>query len=89
MGDRVRDPPVAAANDRTNRGTSMTFAITVDGAAQLPIRHRLIELVGGDAVSEQGGQLVVSAPDQAAMLGLLYRLDDLGLGIARVERTRP
>jgi hypothetical protein len=66
----------------------MSFDIKVVGAAQVTIRHRLVELVGDDAVSERGDQIVVSARDQAAMIGILYRLNDLGLDIDRVERTR-
>ena len=49
--------------------------------------HRLVELVGDDAVAERGGHIVVTARDQAAMIGVLHRLNDLGLDIARIERT--
>ena len=65
----------------------MAFDIEVAGMLQRTIRHRLVELVGDDAVAERGGHIVVSARDQSAMIGILHRLNDLGLDIDRIERT--
>jgi hypothetical protein len=65
----------------------MAFDIEVAGTLQRTVRRRLSEIVGGDAVREWQGHIVVSAGDQAAMIGLLHRLNDLGLDIQRIERT--
>jgi hypothetical protein len=65
----------------------MAFDIEVAGTLRRTVLHRLIELVGDDAVVERGGHIVVSAGDQAAMIGLLHRLNDLGLDIDRIQRT--
>jgi hypothetical protein len=63
------------------------FDIEVTGMLPRPVRHRLVELVGEDAVAERGGHIVITARDQAAMIGVLHRLNDLGLDIDRIERT--
>jgi hypothetical protein len=65
----------------------MAFDIEVAGTLRRTVLHRLVELVGDDAVAERGGHVVVSANDQAAMIGLLHRLNDLGLDIDRIQRT--
>lgn len=65
----------------------MTFEIEVAGRLRRTVRHRLAELVGGAAVAERAGHLVVSAGDQAAMIGILHHLNDLGLDVDRIERT--
>jgi hypothetical protein len=65
----------------------MGFDIEVVGTLPGPIRHRLVELVGDDAIAVRGGHIVVTARDQAAMIGVLHRLNDLGLDIDRIERT--
>ena len=65
----------------------MAFDIELTGTLPGTIRRRLTELVGDDAVDERSGHLVVTARDQAAMIGVLHRLNDLGLDIHRVERT--
>ena len=65
----------------------MAFDIEVTGTLQRTVRHRLVELVGDDAVDERAGRIVVSACDQAAMIGVLHRLNDLGLDIDRIQRT--
>jgi hypothetical protein len=65
----------------------MAFDIEVAGTLQQTIRHRLVELVGDNAVAERAGRTVVSARDQSAMIGILHRLNDLGLDIDRIERT--
>jgi hypothetical protein len=65
----------------------MAFTIEVAGRLQRTVRHRLVELVGDDAVVERAGHIVVTARDQAAMIGVLHRLNDLGLDIDRIEQT--
>ncbi len=65
----------------------MAFDIEVAGTLQRTVLHRLVELVGDDAVADRGDRVVLSAGDQAAMIGLLHRLNDLGLDIDRIQRT--
>ncbi len=65
----------------------MAFDIEVAGTLPRAVRSGLVDLVGDDAVSERGGHTVLSARDQAAMIGILHRLNDLGLDIDRIERT--
>jgi hypothetical protein len=65
----------------------MAFDIEVAGTLHRTIRTSLAELVGDDAVDERGGRTVLTARDQAAMIGVLHRLNDLGLDISRIERT--
>ena len=65
----------------------MAYDIELDGPLQHSARHRLVELVGDDAIDERAGHTVVSTRDQAAMIGVLQWLNDLGLGIDRVQRT--
>lgn len=63
------------------------FEIALAGTLARTTRHRLVELIGDDAVGERGDDVVVvSARDQAAMIGILHRLNDLGLVIDRIER---
>ncbi len=65
----------------------MAFDIEFDGPLQHAVRHRLVELVGDEAIDERAGRIVVSTTDQAAMIGVLQWMNDLGLGIDRVQRT--
>lgn len=65
----------------------MAFDIEVAGTLQHTVRRRLSDIVGPEAVHDRHGHVVVSAGDQAAMIGVLHRLNDLGLDIERVERT--
>jgi hypothetical protein len=65
----------------------MAFDIEVAGSLQRTLRRRLSEIVGDEAVHDRRGRVVVSVTDQAAMIGVLHRLNDLGLDIERVERT--
>jgi len=65
----------------------MAFDIEVAGSLRRTVLHRRVELVGDDAVAERAGHVVVSANDQAAMIGLLHQLNDLGLDIDRIQRT--
>lgn len=65
----------------------MSYDIELEGTLHGAIRRRLRDLVGDDAVGERGGHTVVSAPDQAAMIGIMHRLNDLGLDIDRISRS--
>jgi hypothetical protein len=65
----------------------MAFDIVVAGTVPRAVRRGLVDLVGDDAVVERGDHLVLAARDQAAMIGILHRLNDLGLDIDRIERT--
>jgi hypothetical protein len=67
----------------------MAFDIEVAGTLQRTVRRRLADIVGDDALHDRQGHVVVSAGDQAAMIGVLHRLNDLGLDIQRIERTDP
>jgi hypothetical protein len=65
----------------------MAFDIEVAGSLERTVRRRLADIVGDDAVRDRHGHVVVSAGDQAAMIGVLHSLNDLGLDIERIERT--
>ena len=65
----------------------MAFDIEVAGPLPRAVRSGLVDLVGDDALVERNGRIVLSAQDQAAMIGILHRLNDLGLDIDRIERT--
>jgi hypothetical protein len=65
----------------------VAFAIEVTGSLHGALHRRLVELVGADALDEHGGRTVVSVQDQAAMIGVIHLLNDLGLDIDRVEQT--
>jgi hypothetical protein len=65
----------------------MPFAIEMAGTLPHAVRTGLVDLVGDEALAEQGGRTVLWARDQSAMIGILHRLNDLGLHIDRIERT--
>ena len=65
----------------------MPFAIEVAGTLPRAVRMGLVDLVGDEGLVERGGRTVLSARDQSAMIGIVHRLNDLGLDIDRIERT--
>ncbi len=65
----------------------MAYDIELDGTLPHAVRHRLVELVGDDAIAERADRIVVSTRDQAAMVGVLQWMNDVGLGIERIQRT--
>lgn len=65
----------------------MTFEIKLPGTLDRTTRHALAELIGDDALEQRTDTFVISARDQAALLGILRRLNELGIRIDNVERT--
>lgn len=65
----------------------MTYAIEISGLIRGPRRLGLASLLGDDAICERDGRTVLRVTDQPALLGLLNRLNDLGVQIDRVART--
>jgi hypothetical protein len=66
----------------------MSYDIVVAGSMQRTVHRLLADLAGAENVQEQVGEIVVYVNDQAAMVGAVARLNDLGLDIARIERRR-
>ena len=66
----------------------MGFEIEVVGVLRRTVRNRLVDIVGAGAFEERADRFVVSVADQSAMIGLLHRLNDLGLDIERIGRNR-
>jgi hypothetical protein len=65
----------------------MAYDIEVDGPLPRAVHRRLVELVGSDAIDERPRRVVVSTRDQAAMIGIINWMNDLGLCIDRIQRT--
>jgi hypothetical protein len=65
----------------------MAYDIEVDGPLPRAVHRRLVELVGSDAIDERPDRVVVSTRDQAAMIGIIHWMNDLGLCIDRIQRT--
>lgn len=65
----------------------MAYAIELTANLRSMRRLGLVDLIGEDAMSEHGGRVTLRALDQPAMLGILNRLNDLGVAIERVART--
>lgn len=65
----------------------MGFDIEIAGNISDSVRNRLIEMVGDAALAQLPGRVVVTVDDQAAMIGVVHRLNDLGLDIDRIERV--
>jgi hypothetical protein len=76
-------------DDRSDDGAdvALSFEIVVRATAEQPVPQWLTDAVGPDHVDRQDdGRLRVSVADQAAMVGVLNRLHDLGLEIESVGR---
>ena len=65
----------------------MAFIIEIAHTLRGAVRHRLVDLVGDAALRDGPGWVTVAVDDQAAMLGVARRLNDLGLTIDRIERV--
>jgi hypothetical protein len=66
---------------------AVTFDIVICGSPPRTVLCWLRDIVGETGVVQTSGSLRLSVLDQAAMVGVLNRLHDLGLEIERVERT--
>lgn len=64
----------------------MAFEIVLRGAPQGALRHRIADLVGADRLHVVDGHLVVSLPDQVAVVGVLQSLSALGCDVDAVRR---
>lgn len=65
----------------------MAFAIEVVGTLEGALRCCLVDLVGEEALAQGAGTIVVSVPDQAALIPVLLRLHDLGIEVERIQRA--
>jgi hypothetical protein len=65
----------------------MAYAIELTANLRTMQQLGLADLVGDDAMSEHGGRVTLQVLDQPAMLGILNRLNDLGVEIDGVART--
>lgn len=63
----------------------MNFEVAVPATVASSVRSTLDDLVGRAAVRETADGLVVSVVDQAALVGLIDRLHDLGVAIGEVR----
>jgi hypothetical protein len=64
----------------------MAFEIVLSGVPQGSLRHRIADLVGVDRMSVVDGHLVVSLPDQVAVVGVLHSINALGCDVDAVRR---
>lgn len=63
----------------------MNFEVAVPAKVAPSVRSALIDLVGSEAIRETPDRLVVTVVDQAALVGLIDRLHDLGVRIGEVS----
>jgi hypothetical protein len=78
---------VELAWTRSGVGGEMAYAIELIGDVRSMQQLGLADLVGHDAMSERGGRVTLRVLDQPAMLGVLNRLNDLGIEIEGIART--
>lgn len=65
----------------------MAFEILLTGVPHAAVCRQLVELIGAERVSVADGHLVLSAPDQAAVVGVLNSVNEFGCTIHTVRRT--
>ena len=65
----------------------MSFEIELPGPLDRLTRQALAELIGDDAFQQRTDTVVIAIRDQAALLGALRRLHELGVTIGNVQRT--
>jgi hypothetical protein len=65
------------------------FEVVIDGTVGPAVLCRLRDTFGAQHLVPGEGALRISLADQAAMIGALRQLHDLGLEIAQVQRRRP
>jgi hypothetical protein len=65
----------------------MTFDVEVAGRAERTLRQLLNAHVGESAIESRGGTLVLTVPDQAALVSLVAYLNDIGIAIEQVRRA--
>ena len=78
---------VGLAWSRTDVGGEMAYAIELIADLRSMEQLGFADLIGHDAMSERGGRVTLRVLDQSAMLGILNRLNDLGVEIERITRT--
>lgn len=61
------------------------FEIVLDNP-HTTVRKRIVDVVGRDRVAVDGDRLVVSLPDQPAVVGVINAVNDLGCDIEAVRR---
>lgn len=64
----------------------MAFEIVLTGVPHSTVRKHIVDVVGRERVMVEAGHLVVSAPDQSAVVGLINTINGLGCGISEVRR---
>ncbi len=67
----------------------MGFEIDVDEPVPAAVLARLHDFVGCSALHAADGHVVVAVEDQSALVGVVARLTDLGVGIHRVRPAEP
>ena len=66
----------------------MAFQIVLENPHST-VRKRIVDVVGRDRVAVDGDHLVVSLPDQPAVVGVINAVNDLGCDIEAVRRLAP
>ena len=67
----------------------MGYEVVAIGTAERTIWLELAERLGSGAIQARGGKLALTIPDQAALVALLCRLQDLNITIESVRQTAP
>jgi len=65
----------------------MGYEVVAIGSAERTIWLELAERLGTNAIRAGGGKLCLTIPDQAALVALLCRLQDLNITIESVRQT--
>ena len=68
-------------------GGEMSYAIELTANLRSMQQLGLADLVGSDSMSEVRGRVTLRVRDQPAMLGVLNRLNDLGIEIVGVVQS--
>ena len=63
----------------------MRYSIVVKGEPGAALRSVLVDAIGAEAVEVGTDSLVVSLPDQSALVTAMSRLHDLGLAVDQVR----
>lgn len=64
----------------------MPYGVVVIGDARAAVTTSVTELVGEGAVRSENRRVVVTLPDQSALLAVMTRLHELGIEIDHVYR---
>lgn len=63
----------------------MKYSIVVRGEVSRALRSVLADEIGSEAIDVGTGSLVVSLPDQSALVAAVSRLHELGLSVHQVR----